>query len=46
MTIEELYLWSEANGYEHYDIEVMDHDGEYRLVGFADIEIDNDSILL
>lgn len=46
MTIEELYLWAEANGYEQYDIEVMDHDGEYRLVGFADVEIDDSSILL
>ena len=46
MTIEELYLWSEANGYENYDIEVMDHDGEYRLVGFSDVEIDDSSILL
>lgn len=46
MTIEELYIWAEENGYENYDIEVMDHDGEYRLVEFADLEIDSSSILL
>lgn len=23
MTIEELYLWAEANGYENYDIETL-----------------------
>ncbi len=46
MTIEELYLWAEANGYENYDIETMDYDGEYRLVGLSDVEIDDSSILL
>lgn len=46
MTIEELYIWAQENGFENYDIEVMDHDGEYRLVSFADVEIDDSSILL
>ena len=46
MTIEELYFYAEANGFEHHDIEVMDHDGKYRLVEVADIEIDDNSILL
>ena len=46
MTIEELYLCAEAHGCENYDIETMDHEGEYHLVGFADIEIDSSSILL
>lgn len=46
MTIEELYLWAEANGYENYDIETKDYDGEYRLVGLADVEIDDSYILL
>lgn len=46
MTIEELYLWAKENSYEHYDIEVMQNDGSYYSASFADVEIDNSSILL
>ena len=46
MTIEELYLWAEANGYKNYDIEVMQNDGSYYSARFAEIVIDDSSILL
>ena len=46
MTIEELYLWAEANGYENYDIEVMHNDGSYYSASFAEIVIEDSSILL
>lgn len=46
MTIEELYLWAEENGYKNYDIEVMQNDGSYYSARFAEIVIDDSSILL
>lgn len=46
MTIEELYLWAEENGYKNYDIEVMQNDGRYYSARFAEIVIDDSSILL
>ena len=46
MTIEELYLWAEANGYKNYDIEVMQNDGSYYSASFAEIVIEDSSILL
>ena len=46
MTIEELYLWAEANGYKNYDIEVMQNDGRYYSASFAEIVIEDSSILL
>ena len=46
MTIEELYLWAEANGFEHHDIEVMQNDGSYYSASFAEIVVEDSSILL
>ena len=46
MTIEELYLWAEENGYKNYDIEVMQNDGIYYSASFAEIVIEDSSILL
>ena len=46
MTIEELYLWAKANGYEHHDIEVMLNDGSYYSSRLEDVVIENSSILL
>lgn len=46
MTIEELYIWAQENGYENYDIEVMQNDGSYYSARFAEIVIEDSSILL
>lgn len=46
MTIEELYIWAQENGFENYDIEVMQNDGSYYSASFADVEIGDSSILL
>lgn len=46
MTIEELHIWAKENGYENYDIEVMQNDGSYYSASFADIVIEDNSILL
>ena len=46
MTIEELYLFAEENGYKNYDIEVMQNDGSYYSASFAEIVIEDSSILL
>ena len=46
MTIEELYIWAKENGYEHYDIEVMQNDGSDYSASFAEIVIEDSSIQL
>lgn len=46
MTIDELYLWAKENDFEHYDIEVMQNDGSYYSASFAEILIEDSSILL
>ena len=46
MTIEELHIWAKENGYENYDIEVMQNDGSYYSANFSEILIEDNSILL
>ena len=46
MTIEELYLRAKENSYENYDIEVMQNDGSYYSASFAEIVVEDSSILL
>ena len=46
MTIEELHIWAKENGYENYDMEVRQNDGSYYSANFAEILIEDNSILL